>query len=327
MPIAGAALLAGCGGGSVPMHDQQASPGVVVGEPSPNDAPVSTELFAARAREEACAGVRNRLFVIDGKKVFWDRAGNCPDNSYAQRLYGVTPDALLCEAMDSIAGPRISCKDSAARSLFDTILANLERDDLGLGIAHKVEPLAFLPQDGASIAFTPLAEDAFSGVRAPRTVVIRDAGAFASLWAEHARGRSPAPEMPRVNFSTHMLVGVFAGEGSNGCRQVKVTKVASRADRIVVSYEVRDLATFAVCTAAVGSPMQLVAMPRGDTPVEFVNIKPERLVVKELERSTRSLVSQPKNVVVRDAAAFATLWAGHSAHSSARRKSISPATW
>ena len=59
---------------------------------------IPTELFVARAREEVCAGTRNRLFVIDGKQVFWDRAGNCGDNSYAQRLYGATPDVLLCSA-------------------------------------------------------------------------------------------------------------------------------------------------------------------------------------------------------------------------------------
>ncbi|MGZ8289238.1 MAG: protease complex subunit PrcB family protein [Telluria sp.] len=298
------------------MRDQHATPGVVIGEPAPNGAPVSTGLFTALAREEACAGTRNRLFVIDGMQVFWDRAGNCGDNSYAQRLFGATPDALLCETMDSIAGPRTSCKDEASRGLFNTILANLDRDDLGLGKGHKVEALAFLPQNGASIAFAPLVEDAYSGIHAARNVVIRDAAAYARLWAEHANGRSPAPEMPRVNFSTHMLAGVFSGNGPNGCRRIQVTKVISGADNIVVSYEERNLATFAICTEAASAPMQLVAIPRSEAAVNFVSITPVHQMYRELDRSTRSMIAQPRNVVVKDAAGFSALWAEHSGNAS-----------
>ncbi|MGZ8290985.1 MAG: protease complex subunit PrcB family protein, partial [Telluria sp.] len=293
--------------------NQQASPGVTVGEkhPGAGDGPVSTELFLARARSEPCADTRNRLFAIDGKMVFWDRAGSCADNAYARRLYGPTPDILLCESYDSIAGPRTVCINDASRDLFNTMINNLERADLGIGRDYKVEALPILPAGGAGIAFTSVASDAFSGVRQAATVVIKDAASFNALWARHGAGREPAPEQPRIDFGAHMVVGVFAGEGGNGCRQLNVTKVVSGAGKIVVSFEERDLQTFAVCTQATSAPMHLVAIPRSDVPVEFVNTRPSQLVFKELDRSTRSLIAQPRNVVVKDAQAFAALWAEH----------------
>lgn len=314
MPLACVVLLSSCGGGGdvAGQPAQQASPGVIVGQPPPPAAStIPSELFFTRAREEVCANTRNRLFVIDGKQVFWDRAGSCGDNSYAQRLYGATPEALLCIALDSIAGPQVSCSAPDARAMFDTILKNLDSADLGLGTGHKVELLSFQPEKRDPVAFTVVAEDAFSGVHEAKNVVVRDAAAWSSLWAAHGNGRSPAPALPRVDFSTQMLVAVFAGQSANGCRLARIDKVTSGAGKVVVSFEERDLQTFAVCTQAASAPMAVAAIPRSDAAVEFVNINPVQLAFKDLDRTSRSLVVQPKNVVVRDAVGFAALWAEH----------------
>lgn len=313
MPLACVALLSSCGGGSdvASPPGQQASPGVIVGQAPPAASTIPAELFFTLAREEACANTRNRLFVIDGKQVFWDRAGSCGDNSYAQRLYGATPEALLCVALDSIAGPQVRCTDPGDRAMFDTILKNLDSADLGLGSGHKVELLSFQPENREPVVVTAVAEDAFSGVHDAKNVVVRDAAAWATLWSAHSQGRSPAPEMPRVDFTTHMLVAVFAGQSGNGCRQVLIHKVSSGSGKLVVSFEERDLQTVAICTQAASAPMAVAAIPRSDAVVEFININPVHLALKELDRSSRSLVVQPKNVVVRDAVGFAALWAEH----------------
>lgn len=262
MPLAGAVLLASCGGGGEPgvMHDQQATPGVVVGGPIPNAAPVSTELFVRRAREEMCATTRNRLYLIDGKQVFWDRAGNCGDNSYAQRLYGATPDALLCEAMDSIAGPRTNCKDSVDRAMFDTILANLGRDDLGLGRGHKVEVLPVHQM------YRELDRTTRSLIAQPRNVVARDAAAFAALWAEHSGNAAPAPD---IDFSRNMVVGVFAGTRANGCHSTEITGIYRENGKITVVQTNWEPGGSVICTMALVNPAHLVVLARSDEPVEF----------------------------------------------------------
>lgn len=99
--------------------------------------------FKELAKSADCADIHNRLYLIDRQLVFWDRAGDCPDNSYAQKLYGSKIDNLLCDAHDSIAGPVINYLDDRYREMFDTIRANLDQPDLGLGPDHTVQSISF----------------------------------------------------------------------------------------------------------------------------------------------------------------------------------------
>ncbi len=141
--LAAVLLLAGCGGGGdAAVPDRQA--GIAVGEP--NGAMPLTPEFVAMAQEAICAEQRNRLFMIDKRMVYWDRAGNCPDNSYGRTLFGATVKTPLCSVSDTIAGPRTVCADEPSRALFNTIEANRDKADLGLGAGHQVEPIAVPPK-------------------------------------------------------------------------------------------------------------------------------------------------------------------------------------
>jgi len=97
--------------------------------------------FEALARKADCANSSNRLYVIDGQMVYWDRTGFCGDNAYAYTLFGATPDRVLCSRQDSIIGPRGTCQE-AVRPLFETIVQHRGETDLGLGASHTVR-LAF----------------------------------------------------------------------------------------------------------------------------------------------------------------------------------------
>lgn len=116
--------LAGCGGGTT--------------EPE-----VATADFIAMAKSAQCSEYHNRLYSIDRQKVFWDVAGNCPDRSPVHRLFGQSPNVILCTETGSIAGPTTACNDESARSLFNTIISNLDKADLGLGAGHQVQPIVF----------------------------------------------------------------------------------------------------------------------------------------------------------------------------------------
>ena len=99
--------------------------------------------FEELARHAECADLRNRLFLIDGSLVLWDRAGSCADAAYSQALYFATPDRLVCRLSDSIGGPQRECRDPRFSPLFDTMLAHLDEPDLGLGPRHTVRPIPF----------------------------------------------------------------------------------------------------------------------------------------------------------------------------------------
>jgi hypothetical protein len=65
--------------------------------------------FIELARSTICSDDSNRLFLIDDRLVFWDKRGNCPDNSYSFMLFVETPDSVLCFNRDSIGGPVGEC--------------------------------------------------------------------------------------------------------------------------------------------------------------------------------------------------------------------------
>lgn len=306
--IAGA-MLAACGGGSSDggaMGSRQAGQGIAVGEPN-GGVPVASE-FIKLAREAGCTSERNRLFVIDDKYVVWDRAGNCADASWGLSLMGATPEAVLCSAGDSIAGPRTTCADESARSLFETIRNKLDKDDLGTG--RKVEQIRFLPKSGEAIAFRPLIRESFSGVKEARQVVVTDAAAWNALWAEHSAGRNPAPA-PQVDFSKHMVVGVFSGEHNSGCWDTAILRVGALDERIVVEYEIRDITPVAICLPVVTQPAQLVVIDKLDAKVEFLRVQSGFDAFRTLDATNRSRIAAPRDVVVRDATAWQQLWAEH----------------
>jgi hypothetical protein len=146
LALAAALTLAGCGGagGGAPAPQKQAGQAAAVGEPD-GALPVTAD-FVAHAQEANCADQRNRLFMIDKRMVFWDHAGSCADNAYGRTLFGATPQTVQCSVADSIAGPQTTCSDEQARALFDTIVANLDKADLGLGGSHQVEAIVVPPK-------------------------------------------------------------------------------------------------------------------------------------------------------------------------------------
>ena len=304
--LALAAVLAGCGGSgtSVAQHSQQAGQVSTGGDTGP----VAAD-FIKVAQQEPCGDIRNRLYLIDGKEVFWDRAGNCPDNAYVQRLYGANPQAVLCEMTDTLGGPRTFCANDSMRALFQQLQSGVGQPNLGLDASHKVELIPFLPKSGTAIAFQTLVQDAHSSVIQQRQVVVRDQAAYDKLWAEHVAGRDPAPAAPPVDFSTRMAVAVFAAN-TPGCGSMGIAAVRSQDGKMVVDVE-RRASALPVCTALLLTPMQMVVVDRNDAPAEFVWHDVQSLPVLAIDASNVSGVHDQRQLVIKDQSTWAALWVEH----------------
>jgi hypothetical protein len=122
-------------------YDHTQGPALTIAQLKADLLSPSKAAFIDRARYADCANVRNRLFVIDDKLVFWERAGSCPDNAYGATLFGDTVDDVLCYFGDTIAGPRTSCPVPGHEAMFETITGHLDEPDLGLGPGHTVQEL------------------------------------------------------------------------------------------------------------------------------------------------------------------------------------------
>jgi hypothetical protein len=251
------ALLAGCGGGGMSATDQsQQSSGGTVIVPVVDTAP-----FIQMAQGAAgCSDLKNRLWLIDGKQVFWDRKGNCPDAGWSLKLFGATPEQKLCASEDSIGGPMTTCANEENRTLFNTISQSTESPNLGLAASHTVQAIPF-------IQLRALDATQDSGVLAKREVVVKDQDSWAALWAEHGKGRA----LPAVDFSRQMVIGVFAGQLYSPCYNMHIQSITSDQSRVTVHYVIVPPAAGVMCVATVASMAQVVAIDRTSLPVVFTS--------------------------------------------------------
>ncbi|QYF95232.1 hypothetical protein KY495_08795 [Massilia sp. PAMC28688] len=268
--------------------------------------------FVALVQQAPCAAGDNRLFVIDQRYVYWDRGASCPDQ--VQRLYGRSTGALLCVHGNSPNGAYTNCSVPSVRGLFQVILNNRDRADLGLGVSHSVVEIKMPVQESANLVFRTVVQESFSGIREPLNVIVRDAEAWARLWARHTAGRTPAPALPKVDFSRSMLVAVFAGD-LRGCHEFGIRRINLVDQRIVVEYEDRDITPSTICIAAITNPMQVVAVPRVEARAVFRQVAPQRLEFTTIDRTPYSRIEEPMSVVIRDAQSWAALWARHTGSS------------
>ncbi|WP_374586736.1 hypothetical protein [Pseudoduganella sp.] len=258
-------FLAACGGGGGTSGTNRSASQIAVGEPAPG-APAKDE-FIKLARAADCSDFANRLYIIDGKQVFWERAGNCADASYSHVLYGLTPQNEQCSVSDSIAGPRTSCKDESQRALIETITRNLDKPDLGTG--RKVEYIVFPPKDGP-VSFETLAHNTYSGAFNAEEVVIRDNAALAKFWNAVYDGVSPPLVVPSVDFNRKMVIGIAAGGYPNGCIDLVVDKLVANGGDLQLNYHVATPPDGAACTLAIVFPATIIVLDRIDGKVQFI---------------------------------------------------------
>ena len=76
-----------------------------------------------------------KIYTIDDSLIFVERNGAASDYSYDHRLFDQN-EKQVCSYADSIAGPQLHC-DDAHTDMFNTIIKNLDKVDLGLS-GHTV---------------------------------------------------------------------------------------------------------------------------------------------------------------------------------------------
>lgn len=115
---------------------------------------------------------------------------------------------------------------------------------------------------------TTLARGDSSGVLDPGRVVVRDAAAWHALWSAHA-GASAQP--PAVDFSTTMVVAVFAGERPNAGYAIEIVGVRQESSALAVMVnEIQPLPS-AVAAQIIVTPFHIATLPRYSGEVRFTD--------------------------------------------------------
>jgi PrcB C-terminal len=137
-----------------------------------------------------------------------------------------------------------------------------------VGAILAVLPLAAfaaMQVPGPSIPFTSLARGMVSGITQPDEVVVTSPAEWQTLWSRHA----PAAPLPGVDFTTDMVVGVFAGERRTGGYGVQILGIERGAGDAVVGYRITEPGRDAMVTQMLTSPFHLVRLPRQGVPFRF----------------------------------------------------------
>ena len=109
-----------------------------------------------------------------------------------------------------------------------------------------------------------------SSIEQARTVVVRSADEWSTLWHAHA----PDKPAPVVDFTKEMVVGVFLGSRPTSGYSVEIVESRQEGDTAVVQYRegspARDMMTAQVMTA----PYHLVAIAERMPVVKFEKLAP-----------------------------------------------------
>jgi hypothetical protein len=113
-------------------------------------------------------------------------------------------------------------------------------------------------------------EGQYSAATEPRSAVVRDQDGWEKVWKEAHKGSSPAPALPKVDFSKHMVLAVFAGPKKTGGYAVKVSELRGGSDELVAVISESRPAPKSVAAQVITSPVALALVPRADK-VSFVD--------------------------------------------------------
>ena len=110
-----------------------------------------------------------------------------------------------------------------------------------------------------------------TSITEPKNVIVNDQRAWVELWADHVHYLTPAPELPVVDFSKNMVVGIFLGATPNGCYSMSILSIVETSTQLVIKYKVNSPAKDAICTQVIVYQSKLLLLPKTSTTITFIN--------------------------------------------------------
>jgi hypothetical protein len=137
--------------------------------------------------------------------------------------------------------------------------------------ADLSQPSGQQPQQ--SVPVTRLAAGAesftyYSELTESTRLVIRDASAWAEMWARLSTVR-PVPPLPTVDFNREMVVVTALGARPSGGHSIVVEGASREGGTVYVTVRSETPGSGCLLSQALTSPVDVARMPRTDDPVQF----------------------------------------------------------
>lgn len=282
VPFVAVALLEACGGNTAAQPPRVAtSPGIAVGEPHPQPAPIIGD-FDLLAWGDSGVTKPQNVVIRDAAELatLWAQhtsnripAPAMPEVDFKQKM---VVGVFLGQTGNGCAGTGIHhVRDEGTKVVVSYeplvpqtgICPAVIRTPSAMAVVDRRDaPVEFVAASSSPVALTTVEKTYMSNVKVARTVVVKDQAAWAALWAEHADTSKPPMA---VDFSRNMVVASFMGERPFGCFAVTL-EAAFRAGSVVTVRRTHNVPGPAVmCSQAVTSPAHIVVMEKTDDKVVF----------------------------------------------------------
>jgi len=120
----------------------------------------------------------------------------------------------------------------------------------------------------AAVPFRALGGGTAYGMR--QRLVIRDAESWSAAWKKIVCQQQPAPAVPAIDFHREMVVLAAMGTKPDGGYAIAIDEVRKVDDDLSISIVEKSPASGCTVLAVLTAPVALIAMPRFDGDVEFV---------------------------------------------------------
>jgi len=108
-----------------------------------------------------------------------------------------------------------------------------------------------------------------SGIEKETLSVIKDQGAWQTLWNSIHANMSPAPPIPAVDFTKEMILVAAAGQKPSSGYTMAITSAVEANGEVTVSVDAMSPGSKCVGLTVMTSPVDLARVTRRDGPVRF----------------------------------------------------------
>jgi len=167
------------------------------------------------------------------------------------------------------------------------------------------------------IDFKTLVQGDQSGIKTAKNYIIQSNEEFTTFWKEHTSNRTPAQEMPKVDFAKSTVIGVFIGETPSNNKKVAITQIVDSDKKVTVNAKISKIESMltvvtypfhlVVTSQKITKPIEFNVTGESGTPAQVQNV----LKFETMEGGTNSCIKDAVNVVARTKEEWTSLYNKH----------------
>ena len=136
-----------------------------------------------------------------------------------------------------------------------------------MSVSGMVDPILVSCQTAlALLSFVSIGQGTASAIVERREFVVQSEEDWKKLWTRHAPNGAP---LPAVDFTSELVVGVFAGQQASAGYQIEIVRIERESGGLLVVYRIESPAKDAMVAQVLTQPFHFVRLRKLGLPVQF----------------------------------------------------------